>query len=188
MLILHPKFPILPPISAKITRNHTGFFRFTECGMPDLRRKTEGALFKDCSQNHTTCDRNVCKSKGYMISTWYLCILYYYHARSGMKEVPCMNYEIRHYDTPLLRFSATEDTAKPETEILWINENARQLIPLDMKLTTEGVASWLKHRLLPRNRAYAHNLLSKCGLNFNRPMSIVRVSKALSRPVRSLCV
>lgn len=63
MLILHPKFPILPPISAKITRNHTEFFRFTECGMPDLRRKTEGALFKDYSQNHTKCDRNVCKSK-----------------------------------------------------------------------------------------------------------------------------
>ena len=91
-----------------------------------------------------------------------------------------MNYEIRHYDTSLLRFSATEDTAKPEIEILWINEDARQLIPLDLTPTPEGVASWLSHRTIPKNRAYVHNFLSKCGLNLNRPMSIVRVSKALS--------
>ena len=110
MLILHPKFPILPPISAKITRNHTGFFRFIECGMPDLRRKTEGAPFKDCSQNHTKCDRNVYRSKGYMIFTKHLCILYYCHAYSWIKEVLGINYVIRHYDTPLLRFSATEET------------------------------------------------------------------------------
>jgi hypothetical protein len=91
-----------------------------------------------------------------------------------------MNYEIRHYDTPLLRFTATEDTARPEIEILWVNEEARQLIPLDLILSPEGVASWLQHRLIPKNRAYVHNFLSKCGLNINRPMSIVHVSKALS--------
>ena len=91
-----------------------------------------------------------------------------------------MNYEIRHYDTPLLRFSATEDTARPEIEILWVNDDARQLIPLDLTVSPEGVASWLSHRTIPKNRAYVHNFLSKCGLNINRPMSIVRVSKALS--------
>ena len=91
-----------------------------------------------------------------------------------------MNYEIRHYDTPLLRFSATEDTARPEIEILWVNDDARQLIPLDLTVSPEGVASWLSHRTIPKNRAYVHNFLSKCGLNLNRPMSIVRVSKALS--------
>ena len=96
------------------------------------------------------------------------------------KEVPGMNYEIRHYDTPLLRFSATEDTARPEIEILWVNDDARQLIPLDLTVSPEGVASWLSHRTIPKNRAYVHNFLSKCGLNINRPMSIVRVSKALS--------
>ncbi|MBR6716793.1 MAG: XRE family transcriptional regulator, partial [Oscillospiraceae bacterium] len=87
-----------------------------------------------------------------------------------------MNYEIRHYDTPLLRFSATEDTARPEIGILWVNDDARQLIPLDLNLSPEGVASWLSHRTIPKNRAYVHNFLSKCGLNINRPMSIVRVS------------
>ena len=53
------------------------------------------------------------------------------------KEVPGMNYEIRHFDTPLLRFSATEDTARPEIEILWNNEDARQLIPLDLTVSPE---------------------------------------------------
>ena len=32
-----------------------------------------------------------------------------------------MNYEIRQFDTPLLRFSATEDTSYPEIEILWMS-------------------------------------------------------------------
>ena len=50
-----------------------------------------------------------------------------------------MNYEIRHYDTSLLRFSATEDIAKPEIEILWMNEDARQLIPLDLILCGYGL-------------------------------------------------
>ena len=55
--------PQIPYFSPDFTRNHTEIFRLTECGMPDLRRKTEGALFKGCPQNHTECDRNVCKSK-----------------------------------------------------------------------------------------------------------------------------
>jgi len=44
----------------------------------------------------------------------------------------------------------------------------------------DGLAKWLKHRTIPRNRAYVHNFLSKCGLNLNRPINIIKVSKGLS--------
>ncbi len=91
-----------------------------------------------------------------------------------------LEYELRHFDTPLLRFTATETSNVPEIEILWINETSRDLLPLDLELSPAGIWKWLKRRTIPKNRAYVHSLLSKCGLNLNRPMSIIRVSKGLS--------
>ena len=91
-----------------------------------------------------------------------------------------MNYELKHFDTTLVRFSATEDTNTPEIKILWKNDAKKDLFPLDLELTEEGIAKWLKHRTIPKNRAYVHNFLSKCGLNINRPMTIMKVSKGLS--------
>lgn len=91
-----------------------------------------------------------------------------------------MIYELRHFNTPLLRFTATEDSSTPEIEIIWINEENRKLLPLDMALSGEGVSKWLKHRTIPKNRANVNNFLSKCGLHINRPMNIIKVSKGLS--------
>ena len=91
-----------------------------------------------------------------------------------------MSYEIRHFDTPLIRFSATEDSCSPEIQILWMNEQKKDLFPLDLQATNEGISKWLKRRTIPKNRAYVHNFLSKCGLSINRPMSIIKASKGLS--------
>ncbi len=91
-----------------------------------------------------------------------------------------MIYELKHYDLSLVRFWATEDTNSPEIKILWCNEDKKDLLPLDLELTDDGLNRWLKHRTIPKNRAYVHNFLSKCGLNINRPMSIIKVSKGLS--------
>ena len=91
-----------------------------------------------------------------------------------------MNYELRHFDTPLIRFTATEDSSMPEITILWVNEAEKRLLPLDLSLTGDSIAKWLKSRTIPKNRAYVHNFLSKCNLNLNRPMNIIKVSKGLS--------
>ena len=91
-----------------------------------------------------------------------------------------MTYELRHFDTPLMRFTATEDTSSPEIDILWVNEEQKALLPLDMTIDGDSVSRWLRHRTIPKNRAYVHSFLSKCGLNLNRPMSILNVSKGLS--------
>lgn len=91
-----------------------------------------------------------------------------------------MNYELKHFNTTLLRFSATEDSATPEIEILWVNEKERYLLPLGMDISGAGIAKWLKQRTIPKNRAYVNNFLSKCGLHINRPMNIIKVSKGLS--------
>ncbi len=91
-----------------------------------------------------------------------------------------MIYELKHFNESLLRFSATEDSHTPDIKILWKTENNEHLLPLDLKLSNEGLMRWLKHRTIPKNRAYVHNFLSKCGLNANRPMNIIKISKGLS--------
>lgn len=91
-----------------------------------------------------------------------------------------MVYELRHFNMPLLRFTATEDSSMPDIEITWVNDAYKKLLPLDLRLSGEGLARWIKHRTIPQNRAYVHNFLSKCGLSINRPMNIINVSKGLS--------
>lgn len=91
-----------------------------------------------------------------------------------------MNYILKQFDRPLLKFSATTDTSEPEIQILWIDESNRGLLPLDLALTPEGLSRWLRRRTIPKNRAYVHNLLAKCGLNLNRPLSIINICKGLS--------
>ena len=92
-----------------------------------------------------------------------------------------MNYILKHFDTPLIRFHASEDTNDPEITILWINEANRGLLPLDMGDPTEDhISKWLQRRTIPKNRAFVRTFLAKCGLSTNRPMSIISVSKGLS--------
>ena len=92
-----------------------------------------------------------------------------------------MNYILKHFDTPLIRFHASEDTSNPEITILWINEANRGLLPMDLGDPTEDhISKWLQRRTIPKNRAFVRTFLAKCGLSANRPMSIISVSKGLS--------
>lgn len=91
-----------------------------------------------------------------------------------------MSFILKQYDTPLLRFNASMDSIDPQIEILWHDDQREQLLPLDLELSPEGLGRWLRHRTIPKNRAYVHTLLAKCGLNLNRPMSIIKVCKGLS--------
>lgn len=97
-----------------------------------------------------------------------------------MYEEKNMIYELRHFNTPILRFTATEDSSIPDIRIVWKNEEHRDLLPLDLRVSDAGLAKWISHRTIPKNRAFVHNFLSKCGLNLNRPMNIIKVSKGLS--------
>ena len=91
-----------------------------------------------------------------------------------------MNYILKQFDEPLVKFSATTDTSEPEIQILRTNEEKAAFLPLDLTLTPDGLSRWLRRRTLPKNRAYVHSLLAKCGLNLNRPLSIISICKGLS--------
>lgn len=91
-----------------------------------------------------------------------------------------MNYILKHFDTPLVWFSA-QDGAEPDIHILKVNEAYRELLPLDLtEVTPAGVESWIKHRSIPKNRAFVDSILSSRGLSINRPLDILKVSKGLS--------
>ena len=92
-----------------------------------------------------------------------------------------MNYILKHFDTPLIRFHASEDTNAPEITILWINEANRGSLRMDMgEPAQEHISKWLQRRTIPKNRAFVRTFLAKCGLSTNRPISIISASKGLS--------
>ena len=91
-----------------------------------------------------------------------------------------MEYILKHFDTPLLKFTAKADSADPEYTITWLNQECRDFLPLDFEATSEGLDRWIRHRTIPKNRAFVHDFLAKCGLHLNRPMNIVAVCKGLS--------
>lgn len=91
-----------------------------------------------------------------------------------------MIYYLKHFDNILMKFFADAGSSDPDYKILWINEDARNLLPLSLIPNEEGLERWLKRRTIPKNRAYVHNFLAKCGLSANRPMNIISVSRGLS--------
>ena len=90
-----------------------------------------------------------------------------------------MKYIIKHKNVPIIKFDLLENLADPHVHITWITEE-KALLPVDLSLNDEELGRWLKNRIIPKNRAYVNNFLSKCGLSINRPMDIISVSKGLS--------
>lgn len=91
-----------------------------------------------------------------------------------------MIYTLMHFDTPLVVFYA-ESRAEANIKIIEVHEENRKLFPLDLHEVSEnGIESWIRHRSIPKNRAYVDNLLSAMGLSMNRPFDIIRISKGLS--------
>lgn len=91
-----------------------------------------------------------------------------------------MIYTLMHFDTPLIVFSV-EGQAEANLKIIASHEENKKLFPLDLAEISEGgMESWLKHRSIPKNRAYVNTLLSALGLSINRPLDLIRVSRGLS--------
>lgn len=91
-----------------------------------------------------------------------------------------MEYILKLFDTNLLKFKIIENLSDPVLQITWINEKKKQLLPIGMEVSDKGLASWLKNRSIPKNRAYVNAFLAKCGLNANRPMDVILVCRGFS--------
>lgn len=92
-----------------------------------------------------------------------------------------MLYELRQYDTLLLTFSLKRyELDKIIYTIEWINEEKRKLLPIGLETDSEGLAKWLKSRVIPKNREYVEQMLAHNGLNHNDIMGIINICKGLS--------
>lgn len=91
-----------------------------------------------------------------------------------------MIYTLMHFDAPLIVFSA-ERQAETNIRIIEVHKESKELFPLDLaEISERGIESWIKHRSIPKNRAYVDTLLSSLGLSVNRPLDLISVSKELS--------
>lgn len=91
-----------------------------------------------------------------------------------------MVYILKNKDIDVLKFEVVSNLRDPEVNIVWVSQDQKALLPLDLKDNNESLARWLKNRTIPRNRAFVNAFLAKCGLSINRPMDIISVSKGLS--------
>ncbi len=91
-----------------------------------------------------------------------------------------MIFELRQYDRVLLKFDYIEDNLSIECRIIFINKEYSYLLPIGLELTNDGLYSWLKTRVIPKNREYVDQLLSKLGLSHNNVFGIIQICKGLS--------
>lgn len=91
-----------------------------------------------------------------------------------------MVYILKNKDIDVLKFEVVSNLRDPEVSIVWVSQDQKALLPLDLKVNNESLARWLKNRTIPRNRAFVNAFLAKCGLSINRPMDIISVSMGLS--------
>ncbi len=85
------------------------------------------------------------------------------------------------YDRTLLSFEIIDDNLDGQKcRIIEINEQYSSLLPIGLKRTDEGLMSWLRGRIIPKNREYVDALLAKSGLSHNDTRGILQVCRGLS--------
>ena len=88
---------------------------------------------------------------------------------------------LKHYDTPLCRFELFDDPLEGQkARIDWIDETKKQLIPIGMQCSDEGLMAWLKGRTIPKNRAFVQSFLAKNSLNPGDTRGILQICRGLS--------
>lgn len=92
-----------------------------------------------------------------------------------------MKYELKQYDKPLLTFSIVRQELDKITYVIeWINEEKKHLLPIGLTPDSDSLAKWLKSRVIPKNREYVDQILSRSGLSHNDIIGIINICKGLS--------
>ncbi len=92
-----------------------------------------------------------------------------------------MVFELRLYDTVLMEFEFEEKYLEGQVcRIIFVDEDKRRLLPIGMTATDDGVLSWLKTRVIPKNREFVSQILSRSGLSPNDTLGIIRLCKGVS--------
>lgn len=91
-----------------------------------------------------------------------------------------MSYVLKIFDTDLIKFDMTKTLDGFSADILWINNQKKEMLPIGVSGDNESLAKWIKYRTIPGNRAYVQNFLAKLGLNEKDTKGIIDICKGLS--------
>lgn len=90
-------------------------------------------------------------------------------------------FHLKQYNTVLLTFEIIDDNLEGQKcRIVSHNESTKNLLPIGMKPTDEGLLSWLRGRIVPSNREFVDRILAKNGLTRSDARGILNVSRGLS--------
>ena len=92
-----------------------------------------------------------------------------------------MIYELKHFDTAIIKFSLEYDSLKGTIcEVVWSDESRKALYPIGLEANPKSVLSWLRSRTVPKNRSYVESLLASMNLADNDLIGIINICKGLS--------
>ena len=92
-----------------------------------------------------------------------------------------MIFELREYDNILLKFSLQRaKLGEIVYNIEYVNDELKYLLPIGMTPDSEGLVRWLSSRVIPKNREFVDQILSRSGLSHNDTIGIIQLSKGLS--------
>ena len=90
-------------------------------------------------------------------------------------------YYLKQYNNTLLQFDIYEDSLEGQScKLISVAEENRYLLPIGLELTDEGIMSWLKSRVIPKNREFVDSFLAKNGLSHSDVKGIIDICLGLS--------
>lgn len=91
-----------------------------------------------------------------------------------------MKFQLKHYDQTLIMFEYESRALEGDVcHIFSVTENT-SLLPIGMEVSDNGLLSWLKSRVIPKNREFVETILSKMGLSLKDTLGIIKICKGLS--------
>ncbi len=92
-----------------------------------------------------------------------------------------MAYELRLFDEVILKFKIEKgNLGRVDYTLLDFDENKTKLLPIGMEASNEGLESFLKSRVIPKNREFVDEILATQGLILGDTIGIINVCKGLS--------
>ena len=90
-------------------------------------------------------------------------------------------YVLKVFDKDLLMFMMKRDIlAGLKAKIIKVFKGMKKYLPPDLEEKDRGLSNWLKRRVIPKNRAYVHEILKTLGLSAGDTKGIIDICKGLS--------
>ncbi len=89
-------------------------------------------------------------------------------------------YYLKQYNIVLAKFNIYFDNFGYRVEDFTFDESKKELLPLNLVSSNEGMASWLKNRSIPKNREFVDSILVRTFIGNNNIKGIIDICKGLS--------